>query len=212
MRTAVFTQIGLDSGALGLLGSVVHRFHGHGHYLGTAFVDDEPRGEFEIVVSKDAAPATQVDLSALTSPSSEYCCDARRPSYPVAPGGHIAFYVGSGNERWATQIGDPRAREAEFDSRELKGEDLFAASILRPGTYRVSNALGTGNTEITVRYPTPGKKPYRPEDPIRLKVNDPESRKPLRVGPAQGIIFEATESARIVVELTKPDDGPRTRG
>lgn len=208
MRTAVFNQIGLDSGALGLLGSLVHAFADPGHYVGTALVGDDPRGEFEIVVADDSPPSTHIDLSALGRLRRDPCCNPDQPAFRVAPGGRAVFHVGGGHERWAVLVGEPRSREAEFDSRSLGHGDLFAATVLRPGTYKVRNAHGSGSTELVVRYVRPGKEKYTPPDPISIGMGSQASRKAVRVGPAQGIIFEATEKARIVVELVEPDDGP----
>lgn len=210
MRTEVFNQIGLDSGALGLLGSVVHKFDEPGHYTGTALVGTESRGEFEIVVTEGEAPAAQIDLAATGKAAQDPCCDQGRKSYRVAPGAYVAFYVGAGNERWSTLVGDPRSRVAEFDSRKLEAGDLFAGSVLRPGTYQVRNTYGRGATELAVRYVRPGKAAYRPAEPVRVKVGDQTSRKAMRVGPAQGIVFEAADTSRIVVELAKPDDGVKS--
>lgn len=208
MRRAVFSQIGLDSGALGLLGSVVHRFAEPGHYAGTALVGDDARGEFEIVVAEEGPPAAQVDLTGLGRSRRDRCCDEERPAYRVALGGHVAFYVGTGNEGWHVLVGDPRSREAEFDSRRLESGDLFAATVLRPGTYQVRNEHGRERTELVVRYVRPGKERYTPPDPMRLTMSQQASRKAVRVGPAQGIVFEVTDSARILIELVEPDDGP----
>ena len=208
MRTTIFDQIGLDSGALGLAGSVVHPFSAPGHYLGTAISGDVSRGEFEIVVSEEGPPAAQIDLTTTGITNRDSCCGADWPTHRVAVGGYVAFHVGSGHERWAAVVGDPRSRKAEFDSRRLEEGDLFAGTILRPGTYSVRNVFGAGGTELVVRYIRPGREPYQPDEPMRLKMGEQASRKMIRVGPAQGLVFEVTERARIVVELTEPDDGP----
>ena len=202
MRTTVFNQIGLDSGALGLLGSVVHRFDEPGHYVGTALVDDEARADFAVVVSKDGPPAAQVDLSALRASK----CDDR-PTYRVGVGGYVSFYVGSGNERWATVVGLPKSRTPEFDSRRLDKGDVFAATVLRPGTYAVRNEYGKARTELAVKYVTRGKERYRPGEPVKVKMGAQASRKSMRLGPAQGVVFEITEPSRIHIDLTRPDDG-----
>ncbi len=212
MRTDVFGQIGVDSAALGLLSSSVHRFGTPGRYVGAAYVGDDPRGEYEVVVDDDGRPATQIDLSTYGPSrrrSGGACCgsgDQPRPTYHVATGGYVSFYVGSGTERWATVVGDPREKGAEFDSRHLLEGDLFAASVLRPGRYVVRNTLGEGRTELVVPAVRPGKAPYRPADPIHTRMAAFAGRASIRLGQAQGLVFTISEPARVLIELDEAFD------
>lgn len=211
MRTEVFQQIGVDSGALGLLSASVHRFDRPGTYAGTAYVDDTARGEYDVVVDESGPPAVQVDLSSVGPRSrrqGDPCCDdgPARPTYHVGVGGHVSFCVTSGTERWATVVGDPREKSAEFDSRRLDEGDMFAASVLRPGRYSVRNTYGEGRTELVVPAARPGKEPYRPADPVRTRMAETAGRKSLRLGQAQGLVFTAAAPTRIVIELDEPFD------
>ena len=56
---------------------------------------------------------------------------------------------------------------------------------------------------------TRGKERYRPGDPVKVKMGAQASRKSMRLGPAQGVVFEITEPSRIYIDLTRPDDGKR---
>ncbi len=213
IRAEVFNQIGVDSAALGLLSSSVHRFDRPGRYVGTAFVGDDARGEYEILVDESGPPSAHVDLSSFGRQrrhQADACCedspDPTRRAFHVGKGGSVSFYVGSGTQRWGTVIGDPSERSAEFDSRRLQEGDMFAASVLRPGQYSVRNADGDGRTELIVRGVKPGKEPYRPADPIRTKMAATAGRKSMRLGQAQGVIFTASTPMRVVIELDKPFD------
>ena len=213
MRTDVFHQIGVDSAALGLLSSSVHRFGSPGRYAGTVYVGDDVRGEYDVVVDDDGRPATQIDLSTYGPArrrGAGACCgtgdDRPRPTYHVAVGGYVSFYVGSGTERWATVVGDPREKGPEFDSRRLLEGDLFAASVLRPGRYVVRNTLGEGRTELVVPAVHPGKEPYRPADPIHTRMATFAGRASIRLGQAQGLVFTVSEPARVLIELDEAFD------
>ncbi len=206
MRTEVFQQIGVDSGALGLLSSSVHRFDRPGTFAGTAYVDGVARGEYDLVVEEGGPAAAQIDLSAFGARRArrgDGCCDdgPDRPTYHVAVGGYVCFCVTSGAERWATVVGDPRERAAEFDSRRLEAGDMFAASVLRPGRYSVRNSFGKGRTELVVPPVRRGKEPYRPAEPVRTRMGEVAGRKSLRLGQAQGVVFTVAGPTRIVIDL-----------
>ena len=104
-------------------------------------------------------------------------------------------------------VGLPKTRTPEFDSRRLDKGDVFAATILRPGAYAVRNEYGKARTELAVKYVTRGKERYRPGEPVMVKMGAQASRKSMRLGPAQGVVFEITEPSRIHIDLTRPDDG-----
>jgi len=206
MRTEAFTQIGLDSGALGALGSVVHRFEESGTYLATVFADGREEGEVTIKVGEGGQPALQVDMAATAAhDQNERCCEERALELDV--GGYASFYVGSGNRRYAVVVRRPGKRAAEFDSRQLQAGDLFAATVLRPGKYVVRNEHGKGTQGLEVRYVKRGRTRYQPAKPIKLKMGEALEKRVIKGGPAQGLIFEATAPTRAIVELVEPDDG-----
>jgi hypothetical protein len=181
--------------------------------IGTAFVGDDARGEYEIIVDKSGPPAAQIDLSSFGRKrrrEDDPCCGdspgASGRSFRVGAGGYVSFYVSSGIERWATIVGDPGEQTAEFDSRRLQEGDMFAASVLRPGQYSVRNTLGDGRTELVVRAAKLGKEPYQPADPMRTKMAATAGRKSMRLGQAQGVVFTADIPMRVIIDLDKPFD------
>lgn len=217
-----FQQIGLDSGALGRLGAVIHRFDEPGRYVGLAISNGRPAGEYSIVVSDDGPPSADVDLtradSAGRSTSSGGgcgcgCCgdggtkhDDAPPDVEVAPGGYVTFHVGSGNRKWSTVV-HRAGGDVEFDSTRLGKGDLFAGTVMRPGTYSVRNGDGKESTKLTVGYVRPGKEAFRPGEPVHVHMTGKASRASHRVAPTQGLVFEITEPTRVVIDLLKPDDG-----
>ncbi len=206
MRTEAFTQIGLDSGALGALGSVVHRFEEAGTYLATVIADGREEGEVTIKVGEGGQPALQVDLAAAAAGNrDDGCCDERALELDV--GGYGSFYVGSGNRRYAVVVRRQGKRGIEFDSRQLQAGDLFAATVLRPGKYLVRNEHGKGTQGLEVRYVRRGRTKYQPAKPLKLKMGEALEKRVIKAGPAQGLIFEATAPTRAIVELVEPDDG-----
>jgi hypothetical protein len=96
--------------------------------------------------------------------------------------------------------------EPVFDSRRLDRSDLFTATVLRPGRYRVSND-GTGATaNLTVAYPERGRGPLRPGEPVRVEVGQDFSPPEFTVEPTQGQVYEIGAPARIRLDLVEPFD------
>ncbi len=200
---ALFSQVGLDSGALGRLGTVVHRFDEQGAYRVATMARGVAVDETTLRVEQGAPDSVHVDLADAGRRGS-----ASGDGVAVAPGGHVLFHVGSGNLRWAVEATDDPSGGPKFDSRRLERGDQFVATILRPGSYAVANTLGSGETEIHVPFVAPGRTPYRPGPPMYVAMGPRCSEASLQLGAAQPLVFEIEQAARIVVQLTGADDGP----
>lgn len=208
-----FTQIGLDSGALTMLGAVVHTFGEPGEYRGTAQRGDGPEATFQVSVDRSCAVAqVNIDLATLAGEDDGCGCGETR-RFVVHPKGYAAFHVSGGsggywvNLRPADEDPDVKA----YDSRQLAPGDIFAAMVLRPGLYTIENELSKARGELTVAYPTVGKVAYRP--PASLDAECGETIKPraIRLMPSQGLNVHVTAPARIKITLVEPDDGPKSR-
>jgi hypothetical protein len=210
----LFTQVDLDSGALTLLGSIIHRLTEPGRYRGTVLQGDDDVADFRVDVTDDA-PDEQIgiDLAELASPfGGEPCtCDEDVSAFRLRPGGYALFSVSRGRGGYAVLVGAERQeRGAELDSRRLRPGDLFTATMLRPGDYALANTEKGADGSIQVSYPELGEAPYRPSAPLSIACTErgfePDH---IRVGPAQGQIYECQVTARIRITLRDPDDRPR---
>jgi len=159
------------------------------------------------------------------------CCDDDRDSetgeaasFTVGRDGHAVFHVSTGAGGFAVQLAgvgkrDRRAEGREeggaeasdtWDSRELREGDLFAVTLLRPGTYRVANEAASAEAKIRLAYPERGKTAYRPPEPMHIAVTktgfQPEG---IDLQPLQGQVYEVQAPSRIRISLTEPDDGPQ---
>lgn len=210
----LFTQVGLDSGSLTMLGSVVHSFSEPGEYRGTAAKAKGGQAVFYISVDKSSAVLqANIDLASLLEYSEatqkEYSND-KQNHFTVNPKGYVVFHVSGGSGGFSIQVhrveDDPKKKG--FNSKELDAGDIFAASILRPGKYSVANLLQKTKADVIVSYPKIGKTAYRPPDPVRVQVS-PSGFEPknIRLDPGQGLVFDVKARTRIVIELDKPDDG-----
>jgi hypothetical protein len=220
----LFQQIGLDSGSLTILGRVIHRFDEPGEFRGVCSRHDQRAGAFYLKVDKGSAiKQVNIDLATLQSHSSKPCdCEGTGISdktFLLAAGGYAVFHVSGGPGGFSVRVevaaGSSSSDAREFDSVELRKGDLFAATILRPGLYTVSNlAAKRGATvEVSVAYPHGEKKPFVPPPPVQIKSTERgfDSRGRVELLAAQGCVFVCEAVSRIRMELTEPYDPPAGR-
>lgn len=208
----LFTQLGLDSGALTILGALVHSFEEAGEYRGTARRGDLPEATFRVSVDSACAIAqADIDLATLVDDDDRCGDDVRR--FTVHPKGFAVFRVSKGSGGYWVNVrraDEDRAVKA-YDSRRLEQGDIFSAMLLRPGRYSIENALSKARGEVTVAYPTTGKTAYRPPAPLEAECGDTIKPKAIHLKPVQGLNIHATGPARVRISLLDPDDGPRSR-
>jgi hypothetical protein len=212
----LFTQVGLDSGSLTMLGSVIHSFQEPGEYRGSVHKAGGGQAVFYITVDKASSVAqADIDLASLREFSdasqSECCDDSKGDHFTVNPKGYVVFHVSSGSGGFSVHVRraeeDPKIKV--FNSEALDAGDFFSASIIRPGSYSVVNPLANTKAGLVVSYPEVGKTAYRPPAPVRVQVS-PRGFEPAQINlkPGQGLIFDVKSPSRIVIALLKADDGP----
>jgi hypothetical protein len=220
MDQNLFTQTGLDSGALTMLGVVVHGFSEAGEYRGTVRKDAGPEAVFYISVDKSSPVAqANVDLAALAGqqPSQSKCCDgtaAAENQFGVNTRGYAVFHVSGGPGGYNVYLrkADPDPNTPVFDSRRLHDGDIFSGVLIRPGAYSITNEVTNARGRVVVRYPKIGDTAYRPPGPVRVQCTyDAFEPDAIELDPGQGLIFECKATSRIKLDLIKPDDGHQHR-
>lgn len=234
LNRTLFQQTDADSGALTMLTSVVHRPAEVGDYLGTVYRGDQPLGEFALQVREEETPlSVHIDVATVKLPDTsrrraaskkDDCCPddehdhGQRRAYEVGRGGYVVFHVSEGMGGYSVQLANARGGAAEerregrdakpWSSADLQEGDLFAVTLLRPGTYRLTNQAG-GEGKVKLAYPTRGPTAYRPPEPVRVSVtNDGFQPSGIELQALQGLVFEVRGTARISITLVEPDDGP----
>lgn len=208
----LFTETSTDSGALNVLGSVVHQFEDTGDYRIDIFREDQYVTHRYLVVD-DEEPRTQVTLDAATLPEVQdrdkhehsCCCDDHEVLH-LRENGHFVFDVSRGPGGFSIRVTEADDGDPAFDSRELDEDDHFAATLMRPGQY-VARQVET-EAELAVTVPYPNDKGRGVPEPERLTVTDDGFETAgVEVKTGQSLVFDITTSARIEIELEKPDDG-----
>lgn len=215
-----FTQIGLDSAALTMLGTVVHSFCEPGEYRGTVHAGDGPEATFYVSVDKSCAVAqVNIDLAALVEDTTEAdgdcgCSDPGGRRFVVHPKGYAVFHVGHGAGGYGVNVrrADEDPELKAYDTRTLVAGDIFAASLHRPGTYALRNVLTQAQAEVKVAYPGRGETAYRPPPACHVDVGEEIDQACIELKPLQGLNLHVTCPAHITIELVEPDDGPGAGG
>lgn len=209
----IFTQTNLDSAALTMLGSVLHNISEPGAYRGVALRNGAAEATFTLRVDEGcAASQVNIDLATLGQTGRSGCGGDSGPVFTVHPKGYAIFHVGEGAGGYAVHLGSVTNGPAPkaFDSRHLKAGDIFTATLLRPGTYRATNALNKTHAEIVVSYPVTGKTAYKPGPAMSVECTaEGFAPKEIRLTPAQGQVFHCKTAAHLKIELVKADDGPK---
>ncbi|HAX79769.1 MAG TPA: hypothetical protein DCY88_29015 [Cyanobacteria bacterium UBA11372] len=196
----LITQTLFDSGALSALGSIIHNFSEPGEYYGTILRETQTEGSFRLTVDENS-PTMQVkiDLAKLT-PESQFV---------INPKGYTVFYVSSGAGGYAVVASkiNPESASILFDSRELKEGDLLAVTLIRPGTYSVTNVNNGTKGEIVVSLPAREATTFRPSGTVSIECTEngfvPDK---IAIESTQGQIYSFRTPSRILIELVTPDD------
>lgn len=203
-NSRLVTTSTFDSGALGLLVHLIHRFPQVGTYQAVVFRDEQRIGTTCFRVTEQAA-GTQlnIDLASVASAAGDVKCTCREhpESAPaVSPEGYVLFHAPRGIGTYAVVVGETReGAPAVFDSRSLTDGDLFALALIEPTTYRLESPGGSATGEIRVA-PIPPGTDLRTVPPVYVDATQ-ETFQPAQVSvhAGQGIVFRARGAKRIVI-------------
>lgn len=232
----VLFQTRWDSGAVNGLSAVAHRLAAPGQHHLTILKGAETIGEFPVTVldrvAEDrplvpapecdapaaAAPLAQrrqlrINLASLRAPGALNGATPHQPPFEARPNGYAIFEAPEDEVGYTVIAKAPAGTAAEpFDSRRLCEGDYYLVNLLRPGVYRVINALTGAQGRIVMAYPVIGATPYRPPDPLTIVCAEQGFDPPTAIlAPAQGLAFQFKVPSRIEIELVEPDDGPAKR-
>jgi hypothetical protein len=213
LNRRLLTTSTFDSGALGVLVHVIHRFPAAGTYQAVVLRDDQRVGTTCFRVT-DGTAGTQlnVDLAAIATPAGAPCACREHPeSAPaVSPDGYVLFHAPAGAGGYAVLVGEAKeGGRAAFDSRALKDGDLFALALIEPATYAVTSPGGSGRAEIEVAAIPPGTN-LRTVAPVYVDATR-TAFKPARIAvhAGQGVVFRMKGAPRVVIEKRAPQAAPR---
>lgn len=213
IRRDLFTQKVFDSGSLGPLASVIHRFGCEGTYSGKALHGESPAGSFTFVVDQQSeVRQLSIDLAMLASDTRPGRCAGDEWKHRVvSPQGYVLFYASRGRG-YSALVAEGDQQEAAFDSSRLSAGDLFALSLLEPTTYSAIDRIGGGKAELAVKRDPKRTRNLKNLEPVYIEVKQGTMQpREVELVSAQGLVFRIGTDARIVVQKTgkAPDDAER---
>jgi hypothetical protein len=227
LNRAVFVNRPLDSGAITVLATLIHRFTEAGDYdlfirrgeqtiarssvqavgplPGTAVGDARPK-------SAAAGGANQFNIDMATFGQSAVDCP--QPALTLATGGMLGFYVSGGTGQYSVTLtrilGDKKVMVLDSTTGVPEG-DFFAVTLVRPGVYSITNRLADAQARIDVSLPQPGS--YRPREGTLVQaVRGRFEPAEMKLFSGQSLVFQCQTAAHFVVELIEPSPaiGDRT--
>lgn len=217
LNRAVFEKTHFDSGRIGVLESLVHSPKRAGQYRLVVLADGTPVLSTELHVHAEAPDSVAyIDLTALKSGATEAnnvnCdCDPSPPQrLQVKPGGHLVAHASRGEGLGLAIEQDGHASFAgKFDSQRLEAGDIYALSLLRPGSYVIHNALNGSRGQIVVTTPPQGTRPSQLET-VYVDVTERFHGK-ITVIQTQGLVFRVGTPSRLIIDLEKDHTGQLQR-
>jgi hypothetical protein len=219
VNTHALQQIRLDSAQLGVLGMIAHPLPEAGTYYGTVNAGEMVAARFALEVA-DAAQEVQADIDLARLAHPKAVNEPPLANLAVRSGGYLMLYVSEGPGRYTVLLdrapadtGDQAKGKRVFDSARLAPGDVFVATLLRPGVYKVTEAMGGSDGTIRIASATSGDKPYRVPAPTTVRVTaDGLDPREITTDPGQGVVFAIERpAAAITVELQEPDQGLQAR-
>jgi hypothetical protein len=206
----LWTTSSFDSGALGPLVHVIHRFPDPGTYQAVVLRNGQRVGTTCFrVTGETGATQLNIDLAAVALPgggAARCACREHPESAPaVSPQGYVLFHAPRGPGGYAAVVGEAKEdAQAVFDSRALTDGDLVVLSLLEPTTYALTSPGGSARGEIEVTPVPPGTN-LRDLSAVNVDAAR-DAFQPVRVSvhTAQAVVFRIRGATRIVAQKRAP--------
>lgn len=135
LNRSLFEKKDYDSKFVSVLQSLHHRFVNEGHYTCNIYNRNRLIKTFNISVGKENKILTNnLDVNEILRNRSDH--------YNSSINNYIGFYVSNGFMQYSISIFHSKSKqEIEFDSSNLRMNDVFCVSLIRPGKYIVENRI-----------------------------------------------------------------------
>lgn len=196
----LFDQTSFDSAGLTPLATIHHPLLTDGVYDGTVIRDGTEVGGISITVNPTSS-IMQLELDLGTIGKHSYMGGSRRvPEYVVGYGAYLTLCVKQDSGCYSFKLWNRATGAIEQDSGTLQSGDLFAVVLLRPGSYTVREELSGTEVELEVTQILAGDTSAIPE-PLQIDIATIGSEANMVSSPGQSIVFQASSSARITIEM-----------
>lgn len=124
---------------------------------------------------------------------------------PIQPEGYLLLFNSRGDTPYRFQlekVGERPYGNILRDTKELCPGDLYACTIIRPGTYQVL-FNGKQTATVCVAYPNADADKNRLTEAVRVSLGGKEQKKTIDLLPMQGLVFEFGSSGCVEVIQTE---------
>lgn len=208
LNRALFQCKTFDSGSLGVLSAIYHRFTDPGDYDLLVTTGGQVARRLHVHVAKDDAPE-QADLDLAASDSGGCSCGDKQHGLRIRAGGSVCFYAGTGSRTFAIEAHsrDAKGTQTVLDtSKGLDAGSAFSATLVRPGRYQATLGHAKGSVDIHVEMPDPkAKKAPQGDAPLVRVTKEGFDTEKLVVGVGGTVFFSLECPARVRAELVKAE-------
>ncbi|KAA2283730.1 hypothetical protein [Candidatus Nitrosocosmicus sp. SS] len=161
LNRSLFEKKDYDSKFVSVLQSLHHRFVNEGHYTCNIYNRNRLLKTINISVGKENKALTNnLDINEILR--------NRYDHYNLSTNNYFGFYVSDGFMQYSISIYSSKSKqEIEFDSSNLRMNDIFCVSFIKPGKYIVENRLVSARMLVEV-FPF-DKRSVRPK---KIEVKD----------------------------------------
>lgn len=207
INKAAIEKTRYDSKYVGILSYHAIQIKEEGNYIGNVIHKNEVVNLINITAT-EKCESMQINLD---FQKFEMRCKDHKPcefSNEIKPGGYVLLLNSWSDKAFQfklEKVGRNSRKKFLFNSEKLEGGDLYACTLIRPGTYEVL-CNGKKASKIYVEYPTIKTSKSRLSEAVRVQVHENEIKdKEIRVLPMQGLVFELHADCRIQINLIKEE-------
>ena len=218
LNRPVFTQQRFSSASLTVLTTLIHRFTEPGAYQVTVTGGGTTRVDSVNVAAAGAHQQVNIDMSksgngrggAPTGRAGAGCCCEPAAGRDLVVGGVVAFYASAGTGAYrvaVTHMGEREKRVVLDSAKTVPKGDYFALTLVRPGTYTITDELSSATATVKVRVPERGRTDTEAVTLMALGERGFEpSATELLAG--QSVVVDLGAEGRIACVLDDPDATP----
>jgi hypothetical protein len=209
VNTAMLRTTSTSSDALDVLGTIIHPVP-VGDYGGEVWRGKTRLSTFTLSVAKEDQPSSvQVDLETLAGPRSSGSAPKFRATGTDQSPGYVVFHVSSGEGGFHVLL--TRGGKTVHDTRQLSAGDMFAATLVRPGSYDMA-AGKTRQGKIEVKNLQARAELRREFATGNVKVTAAALEpKAVEVEAGDSVVFNLMAAATVSVAFKGPKSGKTRR-
>ncbi|MTH15798.1 hypothetical protein [Flavobacterium sp. LC2016-01] len=208
-NTAIFKLKEFKSHTPNILGSIIHPVQEEGTYSGELYIAGQLFRRILITCTNDASD-TQLNIDFTEHHAASRSKDNGIPEYRLKTEGYIVLYTSMELADFNFKLHQKVQEKSKsvFYSKALGPGDIYAVSLLEPGTYAAQNTAAKSKMKIVVKLPDTKKSmPLPTPEPVTIKVSaNGFSEKEINIISTQGIVFALETKTDVLINFEDSND------